>query len=214
MDFTISPVTKEVEINTNKISSEFFSIKSKSPDPLYIKLYVKEIIDPKLETEKERELEGNSEIILNPSKLIVYPFETKRVRTFIQLGEKKSESIYKIYFEQVNDFEYYDNYPQSEPNGLMPVRYILSSLIKAIPTSSKAIISNQKGVISNSGSRHIRIVEKCVSAEKGNCNWEKISSYFHLYPMNEISWEDDLLRNAQSIKYTIPPQHYEYTLSR
>ncbi|HBN6293898.1 TPA: hypothetical protein L3M97_001790 [Vibrio parahaemolyticus] len=214
MNFSISPVLKEIEINSNQVSSEYFNIKSNSSDPLYLKLYVTEIIDPKLETEKEREIKGNSEIIINPTKLILRPFETKKVRAFIQPRDSKRESIYKVYFEQVNDFEDYNNYPESDANGSVPIRYILSALIKTMPRSSKAILSSEGGVITNSGTRHIRIVEKCVSEDKASCTWEKLNSYLHLYPMNKISWESEILDNVQSIKYTIPPHSVEYTLYR
>lgn len=214
MNFSISPVLSEIETDESKVSSSYFTVKSNTYDTLYLKVYAKKIINPKLATESEHEIEGNSELVISPGKLIVRPFEQKKVRAFIQHGDKKIESLYKIYFEQVSDFEQYDNYPDKEPNGALPIKYILSALIKAMPSSSKAILSSEKDAIVNSGTRHIRITYKCVFEGKENCTWEKVSPYFHLYPSNEILWESDFLNNVQAIKYIIPPHKYEHTLYR
>ncbi|HBC3522769.1 TPA: hypothetical protein KDZ30_001243 [Vibrio alginolyticus] len=210
-NYTISPVTKEIEIDSNGVSSSYFSIKSLSKEPLYIKLYAKKVINPKLDSEKELEIKDNSELVLSPIKVIVRPFEEKKIRAFLQLGKKRSESVYRIYFEQVSDFENSDIDAALDVKGVVPVRYILSALIKAAPALSKPSILNESGLLKNSGTRHIRIVEKCVSSKNGNCKWEKVRPYINLYAMNEISWDSDLLHNSEYIKYVIPPHREEYT---
>ncbi|MDL0445803.1 hypothetical protein [Vibrio alginolyticus] len=210
-NYTISPVTKEIEIDRNGVSSSYFTIKSLSTEPLYIKLYAKKVINPKLDSQTEIEIKDNSELVISPTKVIVRPFEEKKIRAFLQLGKKRSESVYRIYFEQVSDFEKSDIDVIPDVKGDIPVRYILSALIKAAPALSKPSILNEGGLLKNSGTRHIRIFEKCISSKNGSCEWEKVTPHVNLYPMNEISWDSDLLHNSEYIKYVIPPHSEEYT---
>ncbi|WP_375058671.1 hypothetical protein ACEZDF_12815 [Vibrio alginolyticus] len=213
-NFSISPVTKEIEFDKKGVSSNYFTIKSRSTEPLYIKLYAKKVINPKLESQLEKEIKDNSELIISPGKVIVRPFEEKKVRAFLQLGSQESEAVYRLYFEQVSDFEKLETDVLSDTKGNLPIRYILSALIKASPASSKPILSNESGSLKNLGERHIRVIEKCSTSTIGKCVWEKVTPYINLYSMNELPWESDSLGDSKHIKYIIPPHDDELTFSK
>lgn len=213
MNFSISPVINDL-VADKKVMTTYYTLISNSSENIYLKIYANKVVNAKLDNEEEIPLDGLSTLVLTPEKLILRPYEVKKVRSFIKTDPYSSEDIYRIYFEQVSDFENYDNHPETVVTGVVPLKLQLSSVLKVIPKFSKALISNRNGRIINSGTRHLRITEKCMKQEKNDCTWEPISTHINLYPNNEIDWEKSELKGSTLVKYVLPPDDTQFIHSR
>lgn len=209
MNFSISPVINDL-VADKKVMTTYYTLSSNSSENIYLKIYAKKIVNAKLDNEEEISPDGLSSLILTPEKLILRPYEVKKVRSFIKTDPYSSEEIYRIYFEQVSDFESFDNHPETAATGVLPLKLQLSSVLKVIPKFSKAVVSNRNGRIFNSGNRHLRITEKCMKQEENDCRWEPIKTHLNLYPNNEIDWETSELKGSTLVKYILPPDDTKF----
>lgn len=164
-------------------SSPIIKVNSKSTDIEFVKVSVKEILNPGTPSEKEVEADmtDSSSIIISPQKFALTPGTTRSIRAITMMAPKK-EKTWRVSFQGVTA-DGYNELPVSNGKKLkVGINIIWAVLVHSAPAQKVASITfdPSANALVNTGTVRLPITAIGVCKSNSDCIWTKNSSV--IYP--------------------------------
>ncbi|WP_439212468.1 fimbrial protein [Duffyella gerundensis] len=193
-----------LKIDGQEQRGQTINVMSKSDRTQYVRVVIKEVLNPATPQEKEQEIESwqGKGIVISPTRFALAAGATKTVR-IIALHKPQRETFYRAYFEPVTAEEQ-GNPAERQTSAQVSFSLVWGVLIRQLPEKSIIALSRDHALpgITNNGTLRLRLREysRCPAAHADSrCSWQPLKK--SLFPGAALKLSDLAASQALRVRY-------------
>lgn len=194
-----------LEIDGKEQRGQTLNVMSKSDRTQYVRVVIKEVLNPATSQEREQEIESwqGKGIVISPTRFALAAGATKTVR-IIALHKPQQETFYRAYFEPVTAEEQGLASADRQTSAQVSFSLVWGVLIRQLPEKSIIALTRDNALpgITNHGTLRLRLREysRCPTAHADNrCTWQPLKK--SLSPGAALKLADLAASQALRVRY-------------
>lgn len=174
----VYPMSLEIDGKTQR--GQTINVMSKSDRTQYVRVVIKEVLDPATPQEREQEVESwqGKGIVISPTRFALAAGATKTVR-IIALHKPQSETFYRAYFEPVTSEEQDVAAGERQTRAQVSFSLVWGVLIRQLPEKSVIALTRDTALpgVTNNGTLRVRLREYSycpANQADSQCTWQTL----------------------------------------